>query len=331
MEFDRGTLKILPLAERKNKITIDDVYGLDYKIPNHDNPDLDDLAKDIIMARQRGGEVIWMMGAHTLRRGNSRFIIDLMERGIITHIATNGACAIHDFELALIGATCEDVEAYIKEGEFGNWEETGFFVNKAVIDGRDCGMGYGESIGRMIEYSWVRHVPKNFPHKEISIFAAAFRMDIPITVHKLIGGDITDQHPWCDYSALGWCSGKDFLGFTESISKLEGGVFLNTGSAVTGPEIYLKALSMARNKAKKEGKEIKNFTTAVFDIIDLGDWRKEDEILDPRYYFRPKKTILIRTIKDGGKSFYIRGDLGLTIPNLYKRLIRESINHNLST
>jgi hypothetical protein len=322
-EFNRGTLKILPLEYRKHKMTNKDIFNLDDEIPAYDNPNLENLAKSIVEARKNGKQVIWMMGAHTIRRGNSRFIIDLIKKGIITHIATNGACVVHDFELALIGATAENVEKYIQSGGFGNWQETGYFINKAVKDGYDDGLGFGESVGRMISNSWVRYQAVRITHKELSIFAAAFRKGIPITVHKLIGGDITDQHPSAVYEALGGASGRDFLIFSRTVSMLDGGVFLNIGSAVTGPEVYLKALSMARNIAKQKGGKITNFTTAVFDMVDLKDWEKEDDILTPHYYFRPKKTVLIRTVKDKGRTFYIKGDLKATVPNLYKRIIKN--------
>ncbi len=328
--FDRSGMKFLPLSQRENKITIKDIHQLDDEIPEYKNPDLKVLAKKIIAARKKKKPVIWMMGAHPIRRGNSRFIIDLMERGFITHIAANGACAIHDFEFVYQGATCEDVEKYIKDGRFGNWEETAFFINTAVADGYHEGNGCGESIGKMIETEKLRKVDVKFLHRELSVFAAAYRFGIPITVHKGIGFDITDQHPSADYAALGGASGRDFLFFADAISKLEGGVYLNIGTQVMGPEVYLKALSMARNIAAQQKKKIRKFTTAVFDLVDLSDWengevadyRKTENLLDQRYYFRPLKSILIRTVKDGGESFYIRGDFRDTIPNLYHHIIK---------
>lgn len=335
--FDRGKVKFLPLAERKNKMTIKDIYQLDNEIPEYKNPDLEILAEKIIKAHEKGKPVIWMMGAHAIRRGNSRFIIDLMKRGFITHVATNGACAIHDFELAYIGETCEDVEEYVRNGEFGNWTETSFYINTAATDGFRSGFGFGESVARMLYYEafWsISCNPFYVPYKDISIFKAAYELKIPITVHKSIGQDITDQHPSADYAALGWASGQDFLIFADAISKLEGGgVFLNIGTQVMGPEVYLKALSMSRNIAAQNGKKIKKFTTAVFDIVNLGDWKsgegadykKEENITDPRYYFRPFKTILVRTVKDGGESFYIQGDFSITIPNLYKLIVKGGV------
>lgn len=320
-EIDRSHLSILPLSERQHKMSVEDIYSLDDSIPKYENERLPLIAERIIQAHKKSNQVIWMMGAHVMRRGNSRYIIDLMERGVITHIATNGACAIHDFEMAYIGATLEDVEIYIKKGKFGNWEETGKYINQAINRGYHEQIGFGESIGKLIENE--EH-NISFPYGDVSIFAAAYRLGIPITVHKGIGFDITDQHPSADYAAIGWTSGKDFLKFAESISKLEDGVFLNLGSAVMGPEVYLKSLSIARNIAAQDGKEIRHFTTANFDLIDFDDFQEEGKPTDPHYYHRPKKTILIRTVKDGGESYHISGDFSVTVPNLYN-LITTSL------
>ena len=317
-KFNRNHLTILPLSERRHKMTVADVYALDAETPPNENENLRIVAERIAQARRRGKPVIWMMGAHVMRRGNSRFIIDLMERGVITHVATNGACAIHDFELAHIGATLEDVEDYIWDGKFGNWEETGRYLNEAIVRGYRDKIGFGEAIGRFIQKG-ENTVP--FPYREISMFAAAYRLGVPFTVHKGIGYDITEQHPSADYAAIGWTTGEDFLRFAHSISQLEGGVFLNLGSAVMGPEVYLKSLSMARNIAAQRGEEIRHFTTANFDLIDFPDFQEEGQPTDAHYYHRPKKTILIRTVKDGGESYHISGDFSVTVPQLYRLLI----------
>ena len=250
-KLDRRRLKILPLTDREHKMTVADIYPLDAETPPYENDHLRIVADRIIQAHQGGKQVIWMMGAHVMRRGNSRYIIDLMERGILTHLATNGAGAIHDFELALIGATLEDVERYIWDGKFGNWEETGRYINDAIVRGYHDKMGFGEAIGRLIQNG---ECGVKFPHREISMFAAAYRLGIPMTVHKGIGYDIIDQHPTANYAAMGYTTGEDFLRFAHSVSKLEGGVFLNLGSAVMGPEVYLKSLSMARNIAAQRGR-----------------------------------------------------------------------------
>ena len=319
--LDRSHLTILPLSERQHKMTVADIYALDAETPPYENERLNIVAEQIVQAFQNKKQVIWMMGAHVMRRGNSRYIIDLMERGVITHIATNGACAIHDFEIAHIGATLEDVEIYIRDGKFGNWEETGRYLNEAVGRGYQDKIGFGEAVGRLIQDG---EEGISFPHWDVSIFAAAYRLGVPITVHKGIGYDITDQHPAADYAAIGWTTGEDFLRFAHTVSQLEGGVFLNLGSAVMGPEVYLKSLSMARNIAAQRGEEIRYFTTANFDLIDFPDFQEEGKPTDAHYYHRPKKTILIRTVKDGGESYHISGDFSVTVPQLY-RLVTLSL------
>ena len=320
-KLDREQLKILPLSQREHKMTIADVYSLDAETPSYENENLPVIADRIVEAYRQGRQVIWMMGAHVMRRGNSRFIINLMERGVITHLATNGACAIHDFELALMGATLEDVERYIRDGKFGNWEETGRYLNEAIIRGYRDKVGFGEAVGRLIQEN---EGGVHFPHREISMFAAAYRLEIPITVHKGIGYDIIDQHPSADYAAMGYTTGEDFLRFAHTVSQLEGGVFLNLGSAVMGPEVYLKTLSMARNIAAQRGEEIRHFTTANFDLIDFPDFRDEGNPTEAHYYHRPKKTILVRTVKDGGDSYHISGDFDRTVPKMYRLVISRS-------
>jgi hypothetical protein len=249
------------------------------------------------------------MGAHVLRAGVNRHIIDLLERGIITHVACNGAGAIHDWELARIGATTESVARYIKSGEFGLWQETGE-LNDVIREAAHSGLGFGENVGRRIAES-------DFPHRDLSLFATAWRLSVPATVHAGIGYDILHEHPNCDGAAVGAASYRDFLIFTRSVENLEGGVVLSFGSAIMAPEVYLKALAMARNVAHQQGRSIRRFTTAVFDIVPIrGDIRRELDKSDPGYYFRPHKTMLVRTVADGGESFYFCGDHRATIPAL---------------
>ena len=164
--------------------------------------------------------------------------------------------------------------------------------------------------------------PIAFPHTDISILAAGYRLRVPVTVHIGVGQDIIHEHPNCDGAALGEASYRDFLIFTQTVAQLQGGVMLNFGTAVMGPEVYLKALSMARNVAHQEGRQINQFTTAVFDLIDLGDdLGHEAPKTDARYYYRPFKTILVRTVQDGGESFYVKGDHRATLTTLYREVI----------
>lgn len=312
--FDRTRLKLKPLKDRVHDFTISQVLDLEDETPPFEDERIKVIARRIVDARSRGSQVILMMGAHVIKVGLSRFVIELMRRGIVTHVAGNGAVAIHDFELALIGATTESVARYIRTGEFGLWKETGM-INDIAKEAAQEGIGLGEAIGRAIEEG-------EFPHKDISILAEGYRLRIPVTIHVGIGYDIIHEHPNCDGAALGASSYNDFLIFASSVEGLEGGVFLNYGTAVMGPEVYLKALSMARNVARSEGREISHFTTAVFDLLPLGeDLEKEAPKDDWRYYYRPFKTILVRTVADGGESFYICGDHRATLPALYREVM----------
>jgi hypothetical protein len=308
--FDRSRLQIQPLARRQHDLDLSIVLALDAPAPELSEPAFPVLGRRLVTARQCGAARLLLMGAHVLRAGVARYLIDLMERGLLTHLAMNGAGPVHDWEFALIGATTESVARYIQTGEFGLWEETGR-MNDVIRDAAGRGLGLGEALGQAI-------LDGDFPHKDVSVLAAAARLGVPVTVHVGIGYDILHEHPNCDGAALGQTSYHDFLVFAEAIRNLEGGVLLNFGSAVMGPEVYLKALAMARNVGRQEGKEIRHFTTAVFDLVPLeGDTRRPAPRSDPRYYYRPWKTILVRTVADGGESFYVQGDHRKTIPALY--------------
>ena len=311
--FDRSRLEIKPLAERVHDLHLDRWLGLEDATPSFEHPDLPIVAGKLKEARRAGAARILMMGAHVLRAGVNRHIIDLMENGLVDHIAVNGAAAIHDYELARIGATTESVDRYIRTGEFGLWRETGE-MNEWIVEAAALGLGLGENVGRRIAGS-------DYPRRDLSVFAAAWRLGVPVTVHAGIGYDILHEHPNCDGAALGAASYRDFLIFARQVERLEGGVLLNFGSAIMGPEVYLKALAMARNVARQEGRTIRRFTTAVFDLAPiLGDHRRELPKSDPGYYFRPHKTILVRTVADGGESFYFRGEHRATLPALWRLL-----------
>lgn len=312
--FDRSRLHIQPLAGRAHDLHIDHWLPLDAPTPAFAHPDLPEVAHRLTKAHAAGAARILMMGAHVLRAGVNRHIIDLVERGFIDHIAMNGAGAIHDYELARIGATTESVDRYIRTGEFGLWQETGE-LNDWIREAAAQSLGLGENIGRQI-------VASNFPYRDLSVFAAAYRAGVPVTVHAGIGYDIIHEHPNCDGAAVGAASYRDFLIFARTVERLEGGVLLNFGSAIMGPEVYLKALAMARNVAAHEGRVIRDFTTAVFDLVPiLGDYRKELPKTDPGYYFRPQKTILVRTVAEGGQSFYFCGPHRATFPALRYLLV----------
>lgn len=313
-QFDRSRLIIKPLNERRHDMDLGYILRLDEEPPPFSHPQVAEIARRIASAKERGASRILMMGAHVLKMGCSRYLMDLIERGIVTHIAMNGAGAIHDYELARIGASTESVARYIRSGEFGLWRETGD-LNEIIREAADLGLGLGENVGRRIDAS-------DFPHKDVSVFAAAYRRGIPVTVHVGIGYDIIHEHANCDGAALGAASYRDFLIFARAVESLEGGVMLNFGSSIMAPEVYLKALAMSRNVAHQQGRVIRNFTTAVFDMVPIqGDIHHELPKTDPGYYFRPHKTILVRTVADGGESYYICGDHRGTLPALHRALL----------
>jgi hypothetical protein len=312
--FDRSRLLIKPLAERVHDMHVEGVLRLEGPTPVLSHPELPELARRIVAAKRRGATRVLMMGAHVIKAGMSWHVIDLLERGFLTHVAMNGAGAIHDYELARMGATTESVARYIREGQFGLWRETGE-LNEWILEAAELGLGLGENVGRRIAAS-------DFPHRDLSIFAAAYRLPVPVTVHVGVGYDIIHEHPNCDGAALGAASYRDFLIFARGVENLEGGVLLSFGSAIMGPEVYLKALAMARNVAHQRGLSIRDFTTAVFDLVPIqGDVHHELPKTDPGYYFRPHKTILVRTVAEGGTSFYFCGDHRATLPALRRALL----------
>jgi len=317
--FDRSRLEVKPLNERDHDMDLGKLLELDRDEPEFEHPDLATVAGRLLEAKQRGATRLLMMGAHVIKQGVSRQIIDLVRRGYLTHIAFNGAGAIHDYELARIGATTESVPRYIRTGEFGLWRETAE-LNDIAREAVEQGRGFGEAVGKTI----LDGGPATFPHADVSILAAAYQADVPVTVHVGIGYDIIHEHPNCDGGALGAASYTDFLIYTQAIENLEGGVMLNFGSAIMGPEVYLKALAMSRNVARQEGRSIAKFATAVFDLVPIrGDYHRELPKDDPGYYFRPHKTILVRTVADGGESFYLRGDHRAAMSALRRELLRQ--------
>ena len=316
--FDRSRLRVRPLAERDHDMDLGYLLQLDEQVEEADDALQESLA--LVAPRltpARPGARILMMGAHVIKSGVSRQVIDLLKRGAFTHVAMNGAGAIHDFELARIGATTESVARYIRTGEFGLWDDTGI-LNDWAVDAARLGLGLGENFGRRI-------LAEDFPHRDVSIMAHAYELGIPVTLHIGVGYDITHEHPNCDGAAYGEGSYRDFLIYTKSVEDLEGGTMVSLGSAIMGPEVYLKALAMARNIAHQEGRQIADFMTAVFDLVPIqGNVHRELPKCDPGYYFRPHKTILVRTVADGGQSLYIRGDHRITVPALRREVLEQA-------
>jgi hypothetical protein len=312
--FDRSRLLVKPLAERAHDLVLENWLSLDAETPAFDEARLAAAAAALKAAQAAGSARILMMGAHVLRAGVNRHLIDLLERGFIDHVAMNGAGAIHDWEIARIGATTESVARYIRSGEFGLWRETGE-LNDVINEAGREGYGLGEHVGHHI-------LESAFPHRGLSVLAAAYRAGVPVTVHCGIGYDILHEHPNCDGALLGAATYRDFLIFARAVERLEGGVMLSFGSAIMAPEVYLKALAMARNVAHQEGRVIRDFLTAVFDLVPIaGDIHHELPKSDPGYYFRPHKTILVRTVAEGGRSEYHCGPHRATLPALRRALL----------
>jgi phosphoheptose isomerase len=305
--IDLKKVRTYPLCERHNLVKISDLVKPEDPLPTFENDEIDRVVESVVAARRNDRRVILMMGGHVIKCGLGPLLIDLMRKGVITHIAGNGAISIHDFELAMIGETSEDVATSIEDGTFGMAEETGASINRALRLGVKDGLGYGESVGRYID-------ERAFPYREYSVLYNAYKLGLPATIHVTIGTDIIHQHPNCDFGILGWASGQDFKIFCASVSNLEDGVFLNFGSAVTGAEVFLKAISITRNL----GFPVRGFTTANFDLIPLGeDYRSPVGKDTPEYYYRPRKNIINRPTSLNGIGYHIQGDHLQTIPYLY--------------
>lgn len=300
-EFD--DVKMVPLASRKNKVDIADLapapaLGATVAVFLENLPaqlaanDLKSVIAAVVGAHRARRPVIFGMGAHVIKAGLSRIVIDLMERGVISAIAMNGAGIIHDFELALVGGTSEDVGAGLGEGSFGMARETGENLNAAINDGWQGGSaryGLGEAVGRKI-------VEIEAPHREVSILARAYGLEIPATVHEAIGTDIIHMHPAADGAALGALSFYDFRLLTAVVKDLEGGVYINAGSAVILPEVFLKALTIARN-----GGAARSFTTVNLDMTQ---------------HYRPLQNVVKRPTEEGGRGYTITGHHEIMIPLL---------------
>jgi hypothetical protein len=316
--FDRNAITLADVSLRGHDLRAEDCLPLAAPERPYSHPDFDCLVERIVEARRADRPVIVMMGAHPIKLGLSRFLIDLIQRKIITHLGTNGAGMIHDYELATLGGTSENVARWIREGQFGLWQQTGR-LNDLIREAAARDEGLGEGVGRAI-------VESNAPHAELSLAAAAWRSGVPFTSHVALGCDIIHAHANCDPVAVGKATYHDFLVFARSVQDLEGGVFVNLGTSTIGPEVYLKSLSMARNVAASRSERIAHFTTAVVDLVDLpADYRSGPPSKDhSQYYYRPWKTILARTVADGGTSYYFKGDHRQTIPTLWDALARRS-------
>ena len=293
--LDFSKIKTISIKQRKNKVNLNDLIKPENSKMLINSKDFDELVDRIITAHKNNKQIIFMIGAHVIKVGMSLLIIDLMKKGVIKHIAMNGAGPIHDFELALIGETSEYVENTIEDGTFGMIEETGRILNEAIKEGVKNNNGMGYAIGKKIN-------DLNLPNDEYSILYNAYKLNIPVTVHVAIGTDIIHQHPTCDGAAIGKTTYQDFKLFSESVSKLEDGVILNIGCAVVLPEVFLKALTIARNL----GFKVENITAANFDMMD---------------HYRPRENVVKRPTSLGGEGYIIIEKHEKTIPTLHRKIV----------
>jgi hypothetical protein len=259
--------------------------------------ELRDATLAIAAARRGNRGVILGMGAHPLKVGLSPLIIDLMEQGVITALALNGACLVHDFELAFLGATSEDVGAGLEDGSFGMAEETGRFLNEAIRDVARAGFGLGEGLGRVFSEQRLKHRP-------LSVLAAASRLGVPVSVHVALGTDIIHMHPEADGGAIGATSLGDFRRLAAAVTTLDRGVFVNLGSAVIIPEVFVKALNLARNL----GHTVRDITTINMDFL--------------RHY-RPAVNVLARPTAESGRAIQLTGHHEIMFPLLFTSVLEE--------
>ena len=305
-DFDLSSVRTYPLASRRNKASAADfasayrpgsgLRGLLDSLPNIlAGAHFKAVVSAIADARAGGRGVVWGLGAHVIKTGLSPVLIDLMERGFASAIATNGAGIIHDFELALAGATSEEVDETLGPGTFGMAEETGRMLNATITEGVRRGLGIGQAVGQYLLSARPAHQP-------LSVVAAAARLNIPVTVHIAIGTDVIHMHPAASGAALGEGSLRDFRYFVSNVAKLGQGVYLNCGSAVILPEVFLKAVALVRNR----GISLDGLTTVNLDFVRL---------------YRPHTNVVSRPVAGIGRGFSLVGHHELMIPLLAAALV----------
>ena len=349
-KFDRGEVKMEPLSSRTNKKFIEQDHisaGEEPRSLSTVNTDLiSELSERVSTARNNNRPVMITFGAHAIKNGLGPVLLHLVDTDCVTHLATNGAGVIHDWEFAFQGRSCEDVAAMVDEGRFGNWEETGFFINLALNVGAYLGLGYGESVGAMIQNEGLAipadadltdavhqllptepsrasaaaellDVIRRFeldsgwmkiahPWKRFSVQAGAYAKKVPFTGHPMIGHDIIYNHAMNNGSCLGRTAERDFLTFAESVSRLEGGVYISIGSAVMSPMVFEKSLSISQNLAIQRGDHIDGHYIFINDLAkSTWDWSKGEPPEDnPAYYLRYNKSFS----RMGGTMRYMQAD-----------------------
>lgn len=305
--LDLAGVRTYPLAGRKSKVALGDfaqphaaggsLAGFLSSLPRIlAGETLRALVADVVRARSLGKPIVWGLGAHVLKVGLAPILIDLMERGLVTGLALNGAGIVHDFELAVAGQTSEDVAEGLGSGEFGMARETGEELNRAIVEGDRDGLGLGASVGRYLE-------ARQPPHLAVSVLAAAWRLGKPATVHVAMGTDIVHMHPACDPAAVGRASHLDFRLFAAQVARLGGGgVYLNVGSAVLLPEVFLKAVTVSRNL----GHDLSDFATANLDFLQS---------------YRPMTNVVQRPTRGVGRGYNLTGHHEILVPLLAAALV----------
>ena len=300
-EADLARLTVGPVEQRATRVRVEDFARplapgaaaavLDSLPDQLAARALREVVERVAEAHRRGRPVVAMCGGHVIKVGVSPCLITLIERGVVTHLALNGAAALHDIEIARLGRTSEDVEANLRDGSFGMVDETGGFMNQAMLEGARRGEGLGECWGRAL----CEEVPS---HLGSSLLAAAWRLRIPATVHVAIGTDTVHYHPRCDGAALGETSLRDFRIFAATLAEARGSAVLNFGSAVVLPEVFLKALAVARNL----GADLDGLTTANFDQIQ---------------HYRPRVNVVERPTRgEGARGYALTGHHEIMVPLL---------------
>lgn len=299
--FDLTDIRTYPLSSRASKANAADfarpcgkgatVGAFLDSLPNMlGAADFKKVVHAIVDARRHDRGILWGLGAHVIKTGLGPVLVDLMERGFVSGLATNGAAVIHDFEVALVGATSEDVDESLGPGRFGMAEETGRLLNEAISAGTQAGLGIGQAVSRAL-------ADRQPPFAHLSILAAAARLNIPLTVHVAIGTDIIHMHPAASGAAFGEGSLRDFRHFVANVARLEGGVYLNCGSAVVLPEVFLKAVALARNR----GLPLTDLTTVNLDFVRL---------------YRPQTNVVTRPTAGSGRGYSLVGHHEIMIPLL---------------
>ena len=307
--IDLSGIKTYSLQERHSKVSLKD-FGAPWKKGGSFREFVDRLPRILageslrevaaawVKARREGGQVLLGMGAHPLKVGLSPVLIDLMRQGLLTGLALNGAGIVHDAEVAMVGCTSEDVEQELGCGRFGMARETAEFLNGAIAWGAREGLGLGEAVGRKL-------LAAEFTHQDLSVLATAAELELPLTVHVAVGTDIIHIHPSLDPEALGAATHRDFRLFAALVSRLRGGVFLNLGSAVIIPEVFLKALTVARNL----GYPVAPLTTVNLDFMQ---------------HYRPLTNVVRRPTAGGGRGYALTGHHELLFP-LLAALVQEEM------